>query len=95
MTKIEALKDNAKKYTSNEISKAVATEPSLYEKYTTEVNKLDDSTKKERWTNDAKWINTNKAIFNKDEFKTILGRPNDELAKRLTPQADKSKINLG
>ncbi len=95
VTKIEALKDNAEaqKLTSNDISKAVVTDNDFYWKYTAEVNKLDDTKKKERWEKDAKWINTNTTLFNQDEFKNILQR-NDDLARRLAPQADRSKIKL-
>lgn len=96
ISNIDVLKNNteAKKLTTNDISKAVVTDNDFYWKYTAEVNKLDDVKKKERWDKDAEWINTNTALFSQDEFKTILSRKNDDLAKRLTPQADRSKINL-
>lgn len=96
MSKIAALKDNAnaKELKANDISKAVVTDNDFYWKYTAEVKKLDDVGKKERWKKDAEWISTNTALFNQDEFKTILSRKDDELAKRLAPQQNRSKITL-
>lgn len=96
MSTVAALKDNveAKKLTANDISKSIVTDTDFYTKYKFEVDKLDSTKKTERLAKDAQWINTNKNIFNQEEFKSILQR-NDDLAKRLAPQQDISKIKLG
>lgn len=99
MSTIDALKDNAdaKKLTANDISKSILTDTDFYTKYKSEVDKLDPTKKTERLAKDAQWINTNKNIFNQDEFKAILQR-NDDLAKRLAPsklnESNRSKITL-
>ena len=95
MSKIDALKDNAeaKKLTANDISKSIITNNDFYSQYRDEVNK-DDTKKAERWSKDAQWINTNRNMLSQDEFKTILERK-DDLATRLVPQVDASRITIG
>ncbi len=93
---IDKIPESVKKEDAKNISKTILTDETSYNAYKKQIttNLPDKAELSKRVTDDANWINTKKDIFSQDEFKTILSRKDDDLAKRLAPQTDRSRIKL-
>ena len=93
--RIDKIPDAIKKENPKNITKSLLSNDIFYTEYKTEMTKTIDPWKlPDRIKTDAEWVNTHIDLFNQEEFKNILKRPDDELAKRLAPQAARSKITL-
>jgi hypothetical protein len=93
---IKDIPDSIKNANAKNISKSILVDNDLYSAYKkqiTETNTKNPAGLSTKIDSDAKRVDDNRAFFSQDEFKSIIQR-NDELARRLAPQADKSKINL-